>query len=56
MEKFSNALFDMIGKIVGAAIQSDTDYPLRLIGRLKARFGKLLGYVDSLLDSASSEA
>ena len=52
MAQFSDALFDMISGIVSAATKDSDGYPERLLKRLKARFGRIFSFVDSLTNSA----
>ena len=49
MANLSNAIFDMVSKIVGAATHEENGYPVRLMERLKVRFAQLIGTAESLL-------
>lgn len=53
MEKFSNALFDMVATIVGAATGESGGYPVRLMEALKGSFGRILGFADKLIAKIS---
>ena len=50
MQKFSDALFDMIASIVASATQEPDGYPTRLIDALKGSCGRILGFGDKLLE------
>ena len=49
MEKFSDAIFDLITGIVGSATQEPNGYPVILLSMLKRRFGRILGFFSDLL-------
>ena len=49
MVNLSNAIFDLVANIVGAATQEKDGYPVRLLERLRARFAQLIGSAEALL-------